>query len=292
MRTLVWKLADASLQHKTHGLTPERLALKNIVLVGAGSFHSFAVDRDGLVFGWGLNTFHQLGLAEEDGAFEETIATPTEITALHPSKHGGARVVQIKGGEHHTIFLLSNGSVYACGRCDGFEVGLASTHPAMEALAARKHDIKQQRVTFAEEERQRLEKEEPAASADEQRQKAEVTAAMTLPMPADCVPDPTLVTFPENVQIIDVASNARQCFACSSTGKLFAWGSGNVTQLSLGDDEEKFMTPRLLNGKDLLGFRVIKASTGGQHASVIAVRIAEAPAASNNGPASAPDVAG
>lgn len=42
-------------RHKTNGLTPTQLALKHIVLIGAGSYHSFAVDSIGIVWAWGLN---------------------------------------------------------------------------------------------------------------------------------------------------------------------------------------------------------------------------------------------
>ena len=40
-------------------LTPAKLHLKNIVTIGAGSFNSFAVAKDGRVFVWGLNKSKQ-----------------------------------------------------------------------------------------------------------------------------------------------------------------------------------------------------------------------------------------
>ena len=42
-----------------NGLLPDKLALRNAVHVGAGAFHSFAVDKDGSVYAWGLNSFGQ-----------------------------------------------------------------------------------------------------------------------------------------------------------------------------------------------------------------------------------------
>jgi alpha-tubulin suppressor-like RCC1 family protein len=39
-------------RRKTNGLEPERLALRDIVCVGSGSYHSFAVDKAGVVYAW------------------------------------------------------------------------------------------------------------------------------------------------------------------------------------------------------------------------------------------------
>lgn len=39
-------------RRKTSGLEPERLALRNIVCIGSGSYHSFAVDKAGVVYAW------------------------------------------------------------------------------------------------------------------------------------------------------------------------------------------------------------------------------------------------
>lgn len=118
-------------RRKVNGLSPERLALRRIRLIGTGNYHSFAVREDGRVFAWGLNSMGQTGIHPDLGGSEDIIWQPTEVTALSPDRLGGRRVVQISGGEHHTLFLLNDGAVYACGRCDGFELGLGDDHPAM-----------------------------------------------------------------------------------------------------------------------------------------------------------------
>ena len=48
-----------------------------------------------------------------------------EVDVLNPGQLGGRKVIQVSGGEHHTLFLLNDGSVWGCGRWDGHEVGLA-----------------------------------------------------------------------------------------------------------------------------------------------------------------------
>jgi regulator of chromosome condensation len=52
-------------------------------------------------------------------------------------------VVEISGGEHHTLFLLDNGEVWACGRCDGAQLGLGETHPAMVELKERADEARE-----------------------------------------------------------------------------------------------------------------------------------------------------
>lgn len=85
------------------------------VLIGTGSNRSFAVDSAGDVWAWGPNGRGQLGLG--DALVGEIVAHPTRIDALTPAElersSGVAnnRVVQICGGEFHTVFLTSSGVV-------------------------------------------------------------------------------------------------------------------------------------------------------------------------------------
>jgi len=76
-------------------MRPETIELRDVVAVGAGYRHSFAVDKYGVVWGWGLNMSNQLGL---DNATGKHISYPTQIPALHPSRHNGAKVVQFAAG--------------------------------------------------------------------------------------------------------------------------------------------------------------------------------------------------
>jgi len=52
------------------------------------------------------------------------IQIPTKVIGLSKEILGGETVVEIAGGEHHTIFLTSGGRVFACGRSDGGQLGL------------------------------------------------------------------------------------------------------------------------------------------------------------------------
>ncbi|SDA01258.1 BZ3500_MvSof-1268-A1-R1_Chr10-1g02543 [Microbotryum saponariae] len=278
-------------RHKTHGLTPERLALKNIVVVGSGSYHSFAVDAKGQVFAWGLNSFRQTGVDEDDGGWQEIITTPTIVKSLHPSLHRGARVVQIVGGTHHTLFLFSNGEVWGCGRCDGSEIGLGKDHPKMKEMKEREDEALKRRKEFENSVRPKI-AQRPVAADDagnpgrpmtemEIDLKAQEEAAQTVPLPNRFIDEPTKIEFDtdaqeeENidgpVQIVQIAVGTRANFAVSKHGFLYAWGYGNVAQLGLGDEEEADRPTRVVS-RAMKGFKVLHAAGGGQHSVCVAVR--------------------
>ncbi|KAF9054974.1 RCC1/BLIP-II [Hymenopellis radicata] len=114
-------------RRKIHGTVPEKVTLatrgRKGKVIGAGVYHSFAVDDDGDVWGWGLNTMGQLGTGYETED-DSQVQLPKKVRRLSAQDLNGATVVQIVGGEHHTLFLTSNGKVYACGRCNAGQLGL------------------------------------------------------------------------------------------------------------------------------------------------------------------------
>ncbi|KAI0301584.1 regulator of chromosome condensation 1/beta-lactamase-inhibitor protein II [Multifurca ochricompacta] len=117
-------------RRKIHGTNPERVVLgtrgRRAVVVGAGSFHSFAVDEEGAVWGWGLNSAGQTGTGINPADSDSIVQTPRRVFGLD-----GIRVVEITGGDLHTLFLAADGRVFACGRSDSAQLGLPLDHPAM-----------------------------------------------------------------------------------------------------------------------------------------------------------------
>lgn len=90
-----------------------------IISISCGSYHSFAIDRDGHVFGWGLNNYGQLGFSSlkdskfeilESDEFNEIdsnslcIYRPVMIGSLSKlsSKEFPGKVT---GGQHHSLFI-------------------------------------------------------------------------------------------------------------------------------------------------------------------------------------------
>lgn len=115
-------------RRKIHGTVPEKVTLGNrsrkAVRIGAGSFHSFAVDDVGDVWAWGLNSMGQTGTGYETSD-DAVVQLPQKVMRLSKEELGGDEVVQIDGGNHHTLFLTSSGKVYACGRSNAGQLGLA-----------------------------------------------------------------------------------------------------------------------------------------------------------------------
>jgi regulator of chromosome condensation len=100
-------------------LEPREFGLAGITYIASGEFHCFAITQEGKVLTWGLNQFGQCGISSdlEDGSI---VPTPTEVESLSDKN-----IKSIAAGEHHTLALSEDGSVYAFGRYDMFEIGIA-----------------------------------------------------------------------------------------------------------------------------------------------------------------------
>ncbi|KAI0042291.1 RCC1/BLIP-II [Auriscalpium vulgare] len=125
-------------RRKIHGTVPERVVLgsrtRRAVAVGAGNMHSFAVDEAGDVWGWGLNSAGQTGTGTNPADTDGIVQTPRRVQGLSAQELGdGARVVQIAGGDLHTLFLTSDGRVYACGRGDACQLGVPDAPDSVDA---------------------------------------------------------------------------------------------------------------------------------------------------------------
>ncbi|GAA5848000.1 hypothetical protein JCM9279_003527 [Rhodotorula babjevae] len=282
-------------------LTPERLSLNKVVLVGAGAFHSFAVDQNGDVYGWGNNTYRQTGV---DSGRDMKVEKPTIVQGLSPADHNGARVVQIAGGAFHAVFLFSNGEVWTVGRADEGECGLADDHPEMAAMRQRRADAQVKQAEWKATERRKYftddgttidyyNEQNELMSVAEVDAEVEQDAATKSPLPNNYVASPQRVDFPlepatwdgsktqddyddepglctEPTRIIHIASAGQHSIAVSARGYVYAWGLGIMGQLGLEDTERATTPRRILNGL-LKNMRAIKAEAGGQHCLVVGV---------------------
>ncbi|KAK0236587.1 RCC1/BLIP-II [Armillaria nabsnona] len=257
-------------QHHTSSLKPERLFLRNIVTIGTGSHQSFAVDSNGLVYGWGLNHMYQLGLSAKRIGPDTSVFVPTLIDSLHPSLHGRARVIAIEGGEFHTIFLFDNGKVYGCGRCDDSAIGLAKDHPAMIAVQQK---YEEELPSLREGQSKKY-----GCPIDDAQLKRPVVdlhirepARIAFPpSPTEEDPAPTLPPFDQgysSTKIATISAGLRYSLACSTEGILYAWGVGTTAQLGLGK-EESVETPVRVRSNGLKEYSAVGADAGGQHVLV------------------------
>ena len=125
-------------RRKINGTVPEKVVLgsrsRKAVVIGAGENQSFAVDNKGVVWGWGLNSMGQVGVGRDADTPPEAalVQTPMKVIGLSREELGGAEIIQISGGAHFTLFLASNGKVYACGSSRDGQLGLADTDGAFK----------------------------------------------------------------------------------------------------------------------------------------------------------------
>ncbi|WFD04370.1 hypothetical protein MOBT1_003077 [Malassezia obtusa] len=219
-------------------LTPATIPeLKRIVRIGSGLNTSFAVDADGRVFAWGLNTRGQTGT----GSTKDKVTRPTRVKALEPAHLGGAHVVQITGGEFHTVFLLSDGRVYICGDGDEGKLGLPSTHPAT------------------------------AQGADPLR----TPEAVAFPAPPEYAQK--AATRDGETHIVGVAAGMRFTFALAADGTLYSWGTTSDDAMGQpaaewGADQSKSTPTAVPMPGEPGAWSVVSVATAGQHSLALAAR--------------------
>ncbi len=106
---------------KHNALTPQQFGLpKDTIDIGAGSYHSFAVNKNGKTYAWGLNSYGETGVTQGAGEDEAVILHPTVIESLA----GKGKITCIEGGAHHTVAVTDKGHCLVWGRIDGCQTGL------------------------------------------------------------------------------------------------------------------------------------------------------------------------
>jgi regulator of chromosome condensation len=112
-------------RHKKKGLLVHPVTFKNCAdglktksqcaadSVFSCGYRSFAILKNGMVFGWGLNNYGQLGVGDYENRFRPELV------------EGVPQCVQIDGGIHHTIALSADGTCYGFGRGDSGQLALA-----------------------------------------------------------------------------------------------------------------------------------------------------------------------
>ena len=107
---------EAYLEHRQaqlSGAADDRLRVRS---VHCGAYHTFLLTHTENVYACGLNNMGQLGLGSLEPNFTKE---PVLVEALE-----GKGVVQLSGGEHHSLALTEEGQVYAFGRGDSSQLGL------------------------------------------------------------------------------------------------------------------------------------------------------------------------
>ncbi|KOS19875.1 Protein pim1 [Escovopsis weberi] len=107
-------------RNKMSSLVPQGVGLprNKIAQVACGAYHSFAIDKSGTVWGWGLNNFGEIGVDVNAGEDDAVILKPVKLNFLE-----GHSVSEIAGGMHHSLACTDKGELFTWGRVDGFQVG-------------------------------------------------------------------------------------------------------------------------------------------------------------------------
>ena len=106
----------------------EIFEFKNIIKIAAGTDFALALDADGNVYSWGLNSYGQLGYSNY---YYGSRNMPIKITAI-------SSIVDIKAGDSFALALDADGRVYSWGRNTHGQLGLntidGSQHPTPELV--------------------------------------------------------------------------------------------------------------------------------------------------------------
>uniref|UniRef100_A0A1A9WTS1 RCC1-like domain-containing protein n=1 Tax=Glossina brevipalpis TaxID=37001 RepID=A0A1A9WTS1_9MUSC len=182
---------------KTDLLTPRQVVIRRAKLIEniwATTYCTFLKEsQTGNIWAFGLNNFKQLACSKD----MSPITYPINTNLDH--------VLQIAGGQHHTMLLRDDGRVEVIGCKEYGRLGLRSIQQDVDTL--------------------------------------------------------TPITFLTKKSIIDISCGDAQSFALTSDGKLYAWGMGTNHQLGTGSEEDG-LEPTLIESKQIVDKRIIKASIG------------------------------
>jgi len=94
--------------------------ITNIVSVAAGGSHSLALDSEGKIYAWGLNSYGQLG---NNSTTDSSVPVQVDTSGVL----AGKTITAIAAGVYHSMALDSEGKVYAWGNNASGRLGNNST---------------------------------------------------------------------------------------------------------------------------------------------------------------------
>jgi len=108
----LWAMGDNEYGQLGDGTTnnmnvPEQIVASNVTAIAAGGWHSLFLKSDGSLWATGVDFYGQLG----DGAFR----TNAPYGASQPEQIVADNVTAIAAGGYHSLFLKSDGSLWAMG---------------------------------------------------------------------------------------------------------------------------------------------------------------------------------
>jgi regulator of chromosome condensation len=238
-------------------LQPRRVPIKgfggvNLAVdsVYCGSYHSFALTTTtatatSTVYSWGLNNYAQLGLGDTVDRMVPTALAPLDSNSGRAAA-GGAMdavgtvdaIVEVAGGEHHSLARTGRGRVFAFGRNDSGQLGLGKDW---------------------------IQEDED----DEDEDEDDVLGADSTARASVCLP--RLVEELVGVPARTVVCGGNHSLVVGRAGEVHTWGFGEMGQLGNGRERDE-EGPHKVTQLAVEGNVVVGASAGGQHTVVLVQR--------------------
>ena len=221
-------------RNKLSSLIPQGVGLPRgkIVKIACGSYHSFAIDKDGRVWGWGLNNFGEIGVEANAGEDDAVILKPAKLANLEDEK-----IVDVDGGEHHSVACSEKGKLYTWGRVDGYQVGFE-----FDALNREN-------------------------SIYDERGNARILFKPTVHSCKSSSLSSRPITYTNTLVTVDdirsVAAGTDNSFALTKDGKVYSWGFSSNYQTGQGTIDD-IKVPTLIDNTAIRGKQIVVAGAGGQ----------------------------
>ncbi|MDZ7816227.1 MAG: hypothetical protein U5N86_09600 [Planctomycetota bacterium] len=124
----LWSARDRWRLRRHRAPSCSALSGMDVVAVYAGGLHSMALLADGSLYAWGRNVFGQLG----------TDSTGDSVTPVEVQLPPEISISAISAGDYHNLLLTDDGTLFAWGRNNFGQLGLADTEDRLvpELVAA------------------------------------------------------------------------------------------------------------------------------------------------------------
>ncbi|HZF50281.1 MAG TPA: MopE-related protein, partial [Polyangiaceae bacterium] len=99
------------------------LGLPTIKAIAAGGWHSLALDENGLVYAWGMNSSGQLGTGSVSNTPQ---GTPVQVPGL-------SNITAIAAGESHSLAIDAGGDIWAWGYNSFAQIGIGTSTSSVPA---------------------------------------------------------------------------------------------------------------------------------------------------------------
>uniref|UniRef100_A0A671RTG0 HECT domain-containing protein n=1 Tax=Sinocyclocheilus anshuiensis TaxID=1608454 RepID=A0A671RTG0_9TELE len=203
---------------------------------------------------WGSSASGQLGI----GASEAFVFEPRSCCMFD-----GRGLKEVACGSQHSLFLLHDGSVYACGSNSCGQLGHDKGGWRPELVGA----LDAQKIAGVSC------GQAHSLAVNEQGQVfawgAGEGGQLGLGMAEEAVRVPRLIKKLCEHRISQVMCGNQHCIALSKDGQLFVWGENSSGQLGLGKGEPSTLSPQTL--KSLCGIPLAQISAGGDHSFALSL---------------------